>query len=143
MESNIREGNPHDAENDPIQGEEADILGKDSILENSLEIEEPSKLLVSENPEPEGSVDVKKVSYESSELLCDVQKQEIETRRTQPSEGSEDVDEKGSDEQPEKDKDVSLLCITKSSDTQDKSPSKPDKVLKTGNVSGKKKKSKK
>ncbi|XP_050691255.1 serine/threonine-protein kinase/endoribonuclease IRE1-like isoform X2 [Eriocheir sinensis] len=142
VESSTKEVNQHETENDPLQGQEADILGKEFKLENALDIEESSISLVSEAPEAEASVDPEKVNQESSQPPCDVQDQG-ETKFTHPSEGSEGVDKEGPEEQPENGREASRLCIRESSNAQDKSSSKPDSVVKTGKVAGKKKKSKK
>lgn len=142
VESSTREVNQHVTENDPIQGQEADNLGKEFKLQNALDIEDSSKSLVSEAAESEDSVDPEKVSQESSKPPCDVHDQN-ETKFTHPSEGSEGVDKEGPEEQPLECREASHLSSRESSDAQDRSPSKADNIVKTGKVPGKKKKSKK
>lgn len=142
VESSTREVNQHDAENHPIQGQEADVLGRESNLDNLLEIEESSKSLFGEDPKSKASVNVE-VSQESSLPSCEVQEHEDETRLTLLTESSDAVDREGVERQCGNGRDISQSCVSEPLNTQNKSPSKPDSVEKIGNVLGKKKKSKK
>lgn len=142
-ESNTKEVNQHDAENDPIQKQEADSSGKETNPESLLELEKFSNSLVSEDPESETSVNPKRGSQESLNPTCDVQEHEGETKFTLTTEDSQAADREGPEEWPENNRYVVQLCVREPSNTQDKPTSKPGSVRKTGNSVGKKKKSKK
>lgn len=138
-ESNTKEVDQHDAENYPIQEQEADSSGKETNPESLLGLEETSDSLVSEDPESETSVNPKRGSQESSNPTCDVQEHEGETKFTHTTEASQAADREGPKEWPENSRDVAQLCVREPSNTKDK----PGNVGKTGNAAGKKKKSKK
>lgn len=142
VEMSTKEVNQHDAENYPIQELAADALGKESSLEKSSENEKSSILPLSDDPELVTSVEPEKVSLEPSKLPCDIHEQN-ETRLIHPTECSEAVDREGTEEQPESNRDVSQMCVRGTSDVQGESASKPERILKIGNPSGKKKKSRK
>lgn len=137
VELSTREVDQH--EDDPIQELETDVFKKEC---NLAKHEKFSDSQLSVDPELVTSVEPEKVKQEPSKLLSCGDQEQDEARLPQPTKCSEAVD-RGPEGQHEENRDVSQIFAKESSDVQGKSLSKSDNVLKTGNISGKKKKSKK